>query len=1037
MKKMKNKPINSHWTDEQWEAIVKDNENILVSAGAGSGKTAVLTERVIEKIKNGISINNLIIITFTNAAAFVMKTRIKKGLIKLIKEDPKYKDQLQLLNQALITTYDGLSLYLVKKYHYLLNIDKSVNIIDDVDLSRKKEIYIDEIFDKYYSNEKFLSLLSKFTNKDDKTIKNAIKEFYDKIDINLDKKGYLNEYFNTHYTDESINKILEDYLKLLSDNRDSVINLIDNLEEYNCKENIIDLYKTTYNDLRYAKTYEEYKNSLLVKSIRQNYNEISEEERKVLESYIERLKNNIKKLKELTKYSSLDEVKEEILSTKEDCIVIINILKELEEKLDNYKKSVNAYTFSDITRLATKLLLENPDIKEELKNNTNEIMIDEYQDTNKIGDEFIKLISNNNIYMVGDVKQSIYRFRKADPTIFMEKYDKYKDHNDGYLINLTKNFRSRQEVLDDINLIFSKIMDQEVGGAEYTKGHEMIFGFNDYNNNIENNNHLEIYNYDLRRNSEQDEIEATIIANDIEEKIKNNIKVYDKDLENFRDITYKDFVIIAATKKSFETYKKVLELHKIPTTLYMNRDFASSDEIYVIRSILRLINNKANNLDIKYPFISVARSYLCEYNDNDIFTSVTNNTIDSFKDLWNKIDNLIIKSNEESLSNLLISIYEEFDIYSKSVKLGDIEYINDKLDYLVDVFKNLEKLDYTLEDTIEYLDDIYKGKNDIKYDNKPDDKTNTVKIISIHTSKGLEYPICYFPDLMKKFNIDDIKSSFLYSDSYGIILPIFKEGKTDTILKELEKNNYKEESISEEIRKFYVALTRAREKIILIAPISSTNYLQTSFSNIVNKEERLNYKSYLEILLSIKDTLDKYIVDKKYTLIKNNTKEKNIDSIEKTPYIFNEKHLNIETKNTKSYSHKLNSIKKIDNKQGTKVHEVLEYLDFYNYLEDINNYEIDDYLKNKILKLFNFIDMKDAKVYKEYEFINNGVSGVIDLMIEYNDKILVIDYKLKDIEEDYYIEQVKGYTNYIRTITNKPVTGYLYSILDEKYKVID
>lgn len=1036
---MKNKPINSNWTDEQWEAIVKDNENILVSAGAGSGKTAVLTERVIEKIKNNISINNLIIITFTNAAAFEMKTRIKKGLIKLIKEEPKYKEQLRLLDQALITTYDGLSLYLVKKYHYLLGIDKSVSIIDDVDLSRKKEMYIDEIFDKYYENDKFLELLSKFTTKDDKSIKNIIKEFYDKIDVHLDKNKYLDEYFNNYYTDTSINKILDDYMNLLSDKKDTIINLIDHLEEYNCKEKVIDNYKNAYSNLKDATTYEEYKNSIPEKNISQDYKNMSEEEKSVLEKYNKTLSGYIKELKELTKYTSLSEIKEEVLSTKDDVHVIISILKELEEKLNNYKKQVNSYTFSDITRLATKILDEFDDIRESIKNNTNEIMIDEYQDTNKIGDEFIKRISNNNIYMVGDVKQSIYRFRKAEPKIFMDKYDKYQNNHDGYLINLSKNFRSRNEVLEDINLIFERIMDTNVGGADYTKGHQMNYGLLKYNEETSNNNHLEIYNYDLIKNNLQEEIEATIISSDIKEKIDKSMKIFDKDL-GFRDITYKDFSIIAATKTSFETYKKVLDFYGIPTTLYMSPEFSSSDEIYVIRNILRLINNRVKGEDIKYPFISIARSYLFNYDDNKIFESVTNNTIEKdFEELIKRIDKLILKLDEETLSSLLISIYEEFDMYSKSIRLGDIETINYKLDYLVDVFKNLEDLDYDLDSVIEYLNDLYEGKLDIKFDNKPDSTSNTVKIMSIHTSKGLEYPVCYFPDLKRKFNIQDVKSSFLYSDIYGFIVPIFKEGKTDTILKVLEKNNYKKESISEEIRKFYVALTRAREKIILIAPINQMNYLQTSFSNIVNKEERLNYKSYLEILLSIKDSLDKYIVDKKYTLVKDYDSSYNLSSLEKIDYNFNEKYLTIEEEDIKNYSHRINKIEKIDNDLGTKAHEVLEYLDFNNYLEDINNYEIDEYIKDKILKLFEmpFMNLNNSKIYKEYEFINNGIKGIIDLMIENDNKIIIVDYKLKDIDEDYYVDQVKGYMDYIKSITNKKVEGYLYSILDERYKVID
>ncbi len=1047
---MKMKPENSTWTDEQWEAITHEGENTLVSAGAGSGKTAVLSTRVIEKIKDGMSIDKLILITFTNAAAFEMKTRIKDKLEKLIKEDPSYKEQLDLLDQAYITTFDGLALSLVKKYHYLLGVDRSINIIDNVDLNMKKKALLDQIIEDSYDNKEFTDMLDIYTNKDDESIKEIISSFYDSMDIILDKKEYLNTYIDKYYSKEALLNYLTSYMDIIYRTKEIIINMVDNLSSFKDNFDRIIKFKLAVEPLKEAKNYQDIKYTINEISfpIMSKKLELDEEDKEALKKYNKKITEYKDSLKDLTSYSSLEEIEEEILETKPFAKVVVDILLKLDSKVEEYKRSINSYSFSDITRLAIKLLEGNEEVRDSIKNNTKEIMIDEYQDTNRIGDYLVSLISNNNVYMVGDVKQSIYRFRYADPSIFMEKYQNYKNGNGGHVIDLNKNFRSRDEVLSSINDIFEYIMDEDVGGANYSIGHKMIFGFLKFLNLVKSNYNLEVYDYsteeEYSKGKSKDIIEAFIIAKDIKNKLSSGMEVYDKE-EGIRPIQEKDFCIIAASKTHFDTYKKVLDYYGIKSLLYKNEEFSSSNEIYVLRNILKLINNIKNNEDIKYPFLSIARSYLFDYKDNDIFTSITNNDMRSnpiFKDLFDKIDNLVIKSDNESISNLLLSIYKEFDMYSKSIRIGNIDSITVKLDYLVKNAKNLEEVGYTLSDYIEYLNDIYTGKLDIEMDNKPDPKTNAVKIMTIHASKGLEFPICYFPDMYKEYNDRDLNSKFMFDYKYGFIMPVFNEGKKDTIIKTLAKDNYYKEDRSEKIRTLYVALTRAREKLIIVAPLSESKYLELPFINgKVSKLERVKHKSFLDVLGSIKSVLKKYITHVNYEVDTNylKTSKKDITKIKKLPYKFNEKYLNIDSSITeeKSYSHTRTEIKKIDSSFGTYIHEVLEYLDFNNPKEDINNYNVDNFMKSKILKLFEapFIN-KDAKVYKEYEFYNNDTKGIIDLLLEYEDKFIVVDYKLKDIEEDYYVEQVKGYMEYIKSITSKKVEGYLYSVIDSTYKEI-
>jgi len=1049
------------WTKEQLDAIYQSGKNIIVSAGAGSGKTAVLTERIIEKLKTGISIDDMIVLTFTNAAAFEMKKRVRDKIVDNLNEYEFLKEQLYLLDQATITTFDSFSLSIVKKYHYLLNIDKNIKIIDNVILTLKKQEIIDEIFNEYYDKKEFLDLLDVYTNKDDENIKKYIINIYDKIDSICKKQEYLDNYMANYYNDNFIDSKITEYMNIINETRDIITILIDNIKN-NVNDEILSTFinniEESLYDLNYCKKFDDYKKILDDYKLPSmpTSKKIDEDEKNEIKNIYDKLKLYIEDIKDLINYRDIDEIKEQLISTKKYANVIVDIIKELDIRLFNYKKEINSYEFSDITRLAIKILEENEYIRNDIKNKTNEIMIDEYQDTNDIGDYFISLISNNNIYMVGDIKQSIYRFRNANPKIFKDKYDSYKNSDKGYAIDLNKNFRSRSEVLNNINLIFDHIMDDDIGGASYKKEHNMFFGNNKYEElgKTNQNYNLEIFNYDYKNYEDnkyysKDEIEVFMIANDIINRINNHEKVFDMKKGILRDSTYKDFVILVDRKTTFELYKKIFDYMGIPITLHKDEEFVYSNEIYVIKNILKLIDSikKNNKDDIKYSFISVSRSYLFDYNDSDIFSSVTNDNImtnEVFKELFNNINELVNKSHYESISNLIIDIYNIFDVYSKSIRIGNVENVNKKLDYIVDVASSLEELGYDLSLFIEYLDNIFDKKIDIQFNSKSDMESNSVNIMTIHKSKGLEYPICYFPQLYKNFNKADLKDRFIFNYNYGIVMPIFNEGLKDTIYKRLLSDNYLKEDISERLRVFYVGLTRAKEKMIMINPINESNELMLPLENdIVNSLIRLKYSSFGDILKSIKSIINPYIVNKDIIVGKEYQKNKDIDlsKIEKDYTDYQDISINIDKNiiSKEKYSHTINVIEKGNNEIGTNIHEILEYLDFNNYQDDINNYDLDDFMKEKIIKLFEMPFMKlnnNTQVFKEYEFYYNNSHGIIDLIIENEFEVIIVDYKLKDISKDYYVKQVSEYINYVKTITKKEVKGYLYSIIDENYKII-
>ena len=461
------------WTKEQQDAINLEGKNIIVSAGAGSGKTAVLTERTLRKLKSGIHINELLILTFTNAAAAEMKERIRKAINKT----PNLEEEATLIDGAYITTFDSFSLSIVKKYHTRLNITSNIKITDEVIIDIKKNKILDDIMDKYYLSPKedFTKLIQDFCLKDDKDLKKYILSTYKKIELKYNKEKYLEEYMSSYFTEENISKFIKEYLDLINSYRKNISNLITDLNDY-FDGDYVSAIEDQLSKLLHASSYEEIASSLDFRSLNPVPKSSHEEGKKIKET----ISAQIKELKSLLIYQTEEEMKEEILSTKSNVKVIIDIIKDLDKQLTLYKQENEIYNFNDIAHLAIKVVTDFKDVREELTNSFNEILVDEYQDTSDTQEMFISLISKNNVYMVGDIKQSIYRFRNANPYIFKNKYDTYRDTDAGIKIDLVKNFRSRKEVLDNINLLFDLIMDDEIGGADYKASHRMVFGNNTY-----------------------------------------------------------------------------------------------------------------------------------------------------------------------------------------------------------------------------------------------------------------------------------------------------------------------------------------------------------------------------------------------------------------------------------------------------------------------------------------------------------------------------------------------------------------------------
>lgn len=1015
------------WTNEQKEAIYTEGTNIIVSAGAGSGKTAVLTERVLEKVKKGISVDNLLILTFTKMAAKEMKERIGD---KLKKEG--LTSELAKLDTADITTFDAYALSVVKKYHYYLNVSKDINIIDGSVIALYKRKILKDIFEELYeeNNHEFIDFIQEYCIKDDKDIFEFILNINSKLDLKTNKREYLDNYINTVYDEVKIDNDIDNYIKVILK---LISNINDYLEYIDDDDYLAKLYDVI-SPLLSAKSYDDIKSNISIKlPILRGASDITRE-------YRDKIKSTIDEIKKLTTYDSYDDIKRGILSTKGNAKVIIDIIKKLDDITYNYKVKYNSYEYSDISALAIKLVRDNKEIREEIKNNLNEILIDEYQDTNDVQEEFISYISNNNVYMVGDIKQSIYRFRNANPYIFKNKYDTYSNNIGGIKIDLNKNFRSREEVINNINLLFDRIMDNDIGGADYSLSHRMIYGNLMYKGDGDNkeDNNFSVYNYLNGTTFKNNEVEAFIIADDIKNKINSGYRAFGKDTNGVRKIKYSDFAILLDSSKSFDLYKKILEYNGIPTSIVKSVNLTDGEVVLVIKNIISFIikinDNKIDN-EFKKLFISIGRSFLFNTDDNVLFDYFLNNNFKD-SDIYKISYNITKRLDTISLEEIIDLIVDNFDFYNKLFLLGDYNANILRIQKLKEITNSLINLDYDIYDYQKYLDDIISNNLKLEY-SVNDNSTDTVKIMTIHASKGLEFGVCYYGELYNRFNNSDAISKYSYDNKYGIILPYKDKFLYNTIYHNLSYRDYVMENISERIRLFYVALTRAKEKMIFILP-SNTKEDNKSIGDIIDNSIRGKYNSFASIMYSLESITKDYYknidindinLSKDYNMISNNNYKEHLKLINDKIEV-NTTCIPSSIKENKTFSKKdIHIVTKEEEDKllyGRLIHELFECTDFNNLdnLSDNNKKIIERFLEK--------VDISHANIYKEYEFIydedNTTYHGIIDLMLEYQDNIKIIDYKLKNINDDAYIKQLNGYKDYIEKLFNKKTSIYLYSI---------
>ena len=883
-----------NWTDEQKQAIYEKNNNILVAAAAGSGKTAVLVERIINKVINeNVDIDKILVVTFTNAAASEMRERILDAIYKKLEENPdsvNLQRQITLLNKASICTIHSFCLDIIRNNFYEIDISSNFRIGDTTEVEMIKQDALEELFEqKYMDNDSgFIKLVETYTDyRGDEKLQDIILGIYKYIQSNPFPEKWLSEKIDEFNIDVNIDfgstiwgKIILEYT---SEEINSMIMKLEKIKNDTLRFSELEKFSLTLQDdinnlksISFSNWDTAYENMNSLKWTKWPI------DRKVtidLKNEAKEIRDSVKKefSKNILKYNSKG-ANEDILKMYEILVEIKKLILEFSEIFALKKKERNIIDFNDIEHFALKILVneneESTDIAKKYQEIFDEILIDEYQDSNLVQENILTSISKgNNIFMVGDVKQSIYKFRQARPELFLAKYEKYdiksglSVDSKGEKIQLFKNFRSRKNVLDITNLVFEDIMSKKLGNVEYNEEEYLNYGANypepekpiDHSGIAELNiidlkeNEDDIYieendnNNDVEKaidepkseNSTQERIEdavleARFVANKIQEILNSDYHVFDRK-KGYRKVQAKDIcVLLRATSVLAPIYEKEISEKGIAVFSDSSSTYLESMEVQTIMSLLKVIDNPMQDI----PLITVLRSNIFGFTDNDLieirltdkkctfYESMLKSRISVENVLRHKIDFVIEslkkwKDEEEytPLNEFIWKLYLDTGFYNYVTLLpnGNLRQANLKL--LFEKARQYEKVSFKgLFSFINFIDKVKTSSSDMSAAKIVGENDDVIRIMSIHKSKGLEFPIVFLSSTGKKFNMQDLNTPILIHQDLGFG-PQFidSESKVEypSLAKEAIRIKAKEETISEEMRVLYVALTRAKEKLII------------------------------------------------------------------------------------------------------------------------------------------------------------------------------------------------------------------------------
>ena len=885
----------------------------------GSGKTAVLVERIINKIVNeNIDIDKLLVVTFTNAAATQMRERILEALYRKIEEDPvndRIQKQIVLLNKANISTIHSFCLDVIKNNFYQTSISPNFRLASTPEIELLKMEVLEELFYKLYeeNNKEFIELVNIYGGyRDDQNLKDTILKIFKFIQSTPFPEEWLDKQTNKFNLngkeDFSKTEWGKELISLLKEELEGAIGKLVKLSYRLEKEP--DLSKFFYCIQNDIQKLEEINNNSTWDDIFENLSNLKFDKWPIDKKIVSELKDYAKDIRDEVK-ESIKKFKEQIFiydskTANEDIYAMYKILYNIKELVlefcTEYKKAKeerNIIDFNDIEHLALNILIKKnnkgnyipTDIAKQYQQKFKEIAIDEYQDSNLVQEYILNSVSNgNNIFMVGDIKQSIYKFRQARPELFLEKYTTYNDSgNPGKKIKLFENFRSRKNVLDLTNFIFQNIMSKELGDIDYNNDEFLNQGLEYENTDLEVSQKPELHIIDMAENEETDneedetiildntQIEAKFVANKIKEILNSNLNIWDKE-KGYRRTTFKDFVILLRTTTGIANiYEKELATIGFPVFCDTSTNYFDSLEIQTIMNLLKVIDNPTCDI----PLVSVLRSPILQFTDNELLKIRLINKNISFYECLCEAKNTIEEETLKNKVNNFFDLLEDFGQKQEYLKLDElIWYIYEKTGYynyvslmpdgnlktanlkmLFEKAKSYEEGSFKgLYNFINFIDRVSKSGSDMGAPKLIGENENVIRIMSIHKSKGLEFPIVFLCGTSKQFNMQDLNEKILLHQDIGFgpeYVNYERKIRYSTLAKEAIKAKAKKELQSEEMRLLYVALTRAKEKIVITGvrknlqkeSLKKNSMLEANTSkNQINKAIVAKAKSYLDWL---------------------------------------------------------------------------------------------------------------------------------------------------------------------------------------------
>ena len=884
------------WTQEQQKVIDLRNRNILVSAAAGSGKTAVLVERIITMLTKDeppVDVDRLLIVTFTEAAAAEMKERIRLAIEKKLMEYPDnehLKQQATLIHNAQITTIHSFCLSVIRDHFHAIDIDPGFRIGEEGELKLLRHDVLEEVLEEKYQegSKRFLDFASGYsTGRNDKKIEDLILKIYEfsrsypDSDAWLDScvKAYEIEDLEAFEESNVIKKILQDVQKNLEDAKALVefaMQTALSIDGPAAYEAALEKDLIVIEDLQSARTYRQQSEAFAnVKWARLPVNKdktVSEEKITQVKKLREMVKGVVKNIAAQYFYETLEAMIEDMNLCAPAMEELADLVRLFGSRFEEKKRSQNMIDFSDMEQYALRILTQKTEkgfvpspVALEYQKQYQEIMIDEYQDSNLIQEAILTSVSTcrsgrYNIFMVGDVKQSIYRFRLSKPELFLEKFYTYNiEESQTQRIDLHKNFRSRKELLESVNAIFRQIMTEKLGGIVYDDQAALYPGA-EYPENENLNTEIYLIDSDLDRVKEryqleeneknaeellqiasEKELEARAIAMRIRELLRTQ-KVTDKATGELRNAKYSDIVILTRSVKGFaDVFTEVLNREGIPTYAGTSEGYFQTQEIGVLLDYLRTLDNRRQDIPLTAvltsPFCGLDAEELakikCFYPELPFYEAVVRYREDD-EERKNEKDEVIRMKISACLEQmdafrrivpftpmheLLWKILEDtgYGDYVAAMPGGQQRKAN--LEMLIEKARAYESTSYKgLFHFVRYIEQLQKYDVDYGEASIEDEHADTVRVMTIHKSKGLEFPIVIVAGMGKRFNMQDARSAVALHAGMGVGLDAVDLGlrtKSPSIVKKVIQKEEALESLGEELRVLYVALTRAKEKLII------------------------------------------------------------------------------------------------------------------------------------------------------------------------------------------------------------------------------